>query len=357
MLKTAYICILFNVSGMRFPLLKYVCAAAIVCLSAISASAAETDDSFSYRPNIHGTLRPRYELLTGSGESRFQVRNARLTLDGRVAPQIDYFAQVDLCAKGQFLALDFWARLVITRGLKFQAGQFRMPFGIDTFRAPHTYFFANRSFLGRIMCNYRAVGCKLSYTFAAVPLTVEGGVFNHYAITQHEVWSKEMAYAARALYTPGGFKFSGGIMSICPDGVRSNLLDACAGWSDSRWTVEAEYMYQHYTRNAHRAAHSYTVFGDYRIPVKAGIFNRLSFQGRVDGITGHSNACRDDKGLLVTNNPARNRITIGSTLSYIRSANLFVDIRLDYEKYFYHKDTPAPAGQDDKIVAELVLRF
>lgn len=324
-----------------------------------SLQASETSgniESVNYRPNIHGTLRPRYELLTDSGESRFQVRNARLTIDGRIAPQIDYFAQVDLCAKGSFMPLDFWVRIGITKGLRLQAGQFRMPFGVDMFRAPHTYFFSNRAFMVRNMCNYRAVGIKGSFTLPSLPLTFEAGVFNPYAIGIHEVWCKNMNYSAKAVYNLPGVKIATGFMSICPDRVRANLVNACIGWFNDRWTVESEYTHEHYTRHGHKAAHGYTVFGVYRMPIKAGVFNRLSFEGRVDGITDHSTAY-DVEGGLVTNNPGRNRITLGSTISYIRTANMFVDLRIDYEKFFYHRGITPPEGQNDKIVAEIVLRF
>lgn len=329
---------------------------AVVLAAMTAAAESVADDDMSYRPNIHGTLRPRYELLTGDGESRFQMRNARVSLDGRVAPQIDYFMQVDLCAKGKVMPLDFWARLALAPGLKLQAGQFRMPFGIDTFRAPHTFLFANRAFMVRDMCNYRAVGFKLTYAVASTPLSVEGGVFNPYAIGNHEVWSKKMNYAAKLVYARSGATLSTGIMSICPDRVRANLAGFSAGWGDRHWTVQGEFMHEHYTHRAHKSAWGYTAFANYGMPVKAGMFNRLSFQGRFDGITDHSSAY-DTDGTLITDNPARNRITIGSTISYIRTAGMFVDIRLNYEKFFYHKGVEAPAGQNDKVVAELVVRF
>ena len=337
---------------------KFIAAFMLLAASLpVTANADSKDKTINYLPNIHGTVRPRFELDTETGDARFAVRNARLSLDGKVAPEIDYFLQVDLCDQGVFKPLDFWARLQIAPGLKVQAGQFRVPFGIEPFRGPHTYIFANRSFMGRYICNYRAVGCKLSYTFAKVPLTVEAGAFNSSAITTHTVWSKKLAYAAKATYTLDEVKLSTGFMSIEPDNVRANLADVAVAWASERWTVEGEYMYEHYTHGAHRPCHGYNVFGSYRMPVKAGIFNYLSFQGRVDGMTNHSNMRRDTDGALVTNDVRRNRLTGGVTLSYLRSKNIFVDLRVNYEKYFYSHDVEVAPGAGDKAVVEIVLRF
>ena len=322
-----------------------------------ASSALAENDGFSYVPHVHGTLRTRYELSTESGESRFQVRNARLAIDGRVAPAVDYFMQVDLCDQGTFKSLDFWARVELAKGLKVQAGQFRMPFGVDPFRAPHNYIFANRSFIGRQICNYRAVGFKLSYSLPALPLTVEGGVFNPYTIGNHNVWSKRMAYAAKATYTLGTARLSTGLMSISPDEVRANLVDGCVSWSPGRWLLEAEYMYEHYTHDSHKPCHGYNAFVDYHFPIHAGLFDRLSFQGRFDAMTSHSTGYRNDEGQLTDNNPARRRITLGSTISHVKAKNLYVDLRVNYEKYFYDKGVETPAGQGDKALVELVVRF
>lgn len=326
----------------------------LIAGSSLAASAA--DSTFTYVPQIHATLRPRLEIATESGEYRFQMRNARLVISGYAARPVDYFINIDLCDRGKMKILDAWGRLAITPRFKVQAGQFRMPFGIDPFRAPHQYYFANRSFIGKQMCNYRAVGGKIDY-IPLPQLTMEFGAFNPTAIGDHEVWSKKLAYSGRAVFTPGPWKFATGFMSIRPHGVRANLIDATAGWSAGRWIVEGEYMYKHYVNRSHVPAHAYSIFADYRMPIRLGYLNRLSFQGRFDGLTDHSDSSVDDKGLLSTTDHARNRITVGSTISYIHSKSVFVDFRIDYEKYFYsHGFTPEASGSD-RIVAEFVFRF
>lgn len=325
---------------------------------ALSASLSiHAGDSIDYRPQIHGTVRTRFEVATEAGDYRFQVRNARLSVDGKIAPTISYYINTDFCDLGKIKILDAWGRISPTDGLTLQAGQFRMPFGVEPFRGPHTYIFANRAFIGKQMCNVRAVGIKASYEFTTVPLSVEAGAFNPTPIGDHSGWHGSLAYAGKIAYTIGNVTLTTGLQSVIPDSVRTNLIDGCISWKSGRWIVEAEYMNKHYTRSRHKTCHGYNVYADYRMPIKAGIFNSLSFQGRVDGMTDHSDSYRDDDGRLSTTDPARNRITAGSTISYIKGKNLFIDIRANYEKYFYHKGADRTPYDGDKAVIEMVLRF
>lgn len=121
------------------------------------------EDKVNLTPKINGVIRARWEMDTHGSESRFQVRNARVIISGTIAPPINYYIQTDFCDRGKIKILDAWGRLGLTKDLKLQAGQFRLPFGTDCFRGPGTYFFSNRSFIGGIMNNVRGVGAKLSY--------------------------------------------------------------------------------------------------------------------------------------------------------------------------------------------------
>ncbi|MDE6609447.1 MAG: porin, partial [Muribaculaceae bacterium] len=69
---------------------------AMVCMVAPSVVAEDAD--VDYKPQIHGTFRGRYENELRDGYGRFQVRNARISAKGMVAPSNDYFMQTDLSA-------------------------------------------------------------------------------------------------------------------------------------------------------------------------------------------------------------------------------------------------------------------
>lgn len=337
-------------------LTKFLTCTAIIAVTSPSINAAKSD-SISYIPEVHGTLRPRMEMSTEDDAFRFQLRNARVSLAGMIAPQIDYFAQADFCDRGSVKFLDGWIRLKVTNGLKFQAGQFRMPFGVDAFRAPNNYIFGNRSFMGKQMFNHRAVGAKISYTLPTAPLTIEAGAFNPTTIQDHAPWNHTVAYSAKASYEINHVTFATGFASISPDSVRLNVSDGAITWKAGRWTAEAEYMYMHYCNRRQKSSHAYNAWVDYAMPVRAGLFNKLSFQGRFDGMTAFSNGKRNKDGKLTVNEPARNRATVGSTITYMRSKNMFLDIRANYEKYFYHSGVTPTPDNGDKILLEMVLRF
>lgn len=329
----------------------------IIIAAATAVAAAEPADTvgFSYKPKFRGVVRGRYELQTNSMENRFQVRDARLYVEGMVAPIVDYKVEC-LYASGNFQLLYAWGRVAIGKNFKITLGQQRYPFGVDVYHSAFNYVFANRSFPGKQVGNFTGVGAKLTYSLPSLPLTIDGGVFNHYRSAQQNVWQKKMDYAAKATYKIGNVSVAAGVESIYPDSVRINLFDAALTWKSGRWTVEGEYVNKHYTGKSFDDCHSYNFWANYAMPVNWNIFNRLSFQGRWDGMTDHSDGKRDENNRLTLTDHARNRLTLGATLGYVHP-RVETLVRLNYENYFYSHNQPAAAGQDDKIVAELVVIF
>ncbi len=330
----------------------------LLVLSALHLGGTEAESGeISLTPTVHGVIRSRYEMETSDGAARFQVRNARVSLTGKIAPIISYFIQVDACDRGKMKFLDAWGRFNCSKDIFIQAGQFREPFGVDNFRAPGSYYFANRSFLGKLTCNVRGVGMKVAYSPSTVPLTLEAGVFNSSSIADHEVWSKKPAFASKAVYKIGNVALTTGFQSIRPSFVRMNLVDGAVTWSCNDWIIEGEYMYLHYTNDAATPNHSYNFFVNRSFPVKLGVFNRSSVQARFDGLTDLCNgtAVGDDGRLAVTSS-ACNRVTVGGTLSYMYKS-VRADVQLNYEKYMYSHDVIAPRGAGDKVVAELIIKF
>ena len=121
----------------------------------------ETKD---YLPEIHGTIRTKFEYQTEMVASRFEVRNARISITGNVLPIVAYKAEIDLSDEGQIKMLDAYARLFPTKGLTVTAGQMRVPFTIDAHRSPHQQYFPNRSFIAKQVGNVRDVGFTVGYT-------------------------------------------------------------------------------------------------------------------------------------------------------------------------------------------------
>lgn len=328
-----------------------------VMVATVFAAAAMDSVFMKYMPDIHGVVRARWEMDTRHGESRFQVRNARLSAGGDVAERFHYYMQADFCDRGSIRMLDAWASADVTDGLNVRVGQFRMPFGYESFKGPATYLFANRSFIGRYMNNVRAVGAQVAYRIPRIPVRLEAGVFNPTSITDHDKWVRTYAYAGKATAEVGDWTLSTGFESLEPDSVRINLCNFAAQWQRGRWLLMAEYMYKHYTNGRHTPSHGYLVQGDFRAPLRHGIFNRISWQMRMEGMTDHSGGKRDDSGELVTDQGLRNRLTLGTTVSHIRSRRLHVDFRVNYELNFYGHNTVIDNSTADRLVAEMVVSF
>ena len=330
----------------------------IAIAAALAAStAAEAADWTDYLPTPDGVMMARYEqLLIDDTPSRFQVRYARLGLSGRIIPEIDYRFQADFCDEGKFKMLDAWARYAPVQNVKIKIGQFRAPFGCDVFRGPGVQVFSNRSFVARDVVNQRAVGASVLLSATGLPLTVEAGVFNPNTITDHSPYSTSKVVACKATYSVGELAFTGSFKSYIPQQVRINTANCSATFRSGRWMAEAEYTYKHFNGSDFKDSHAYNFMGQYTMPVKWGVFNYFSMEGRYDGHTFDSSGACNEAGAIVGDLPARSRLTVGSTVSY-RLKNLRCDFRINYENYFYHDGHQPLEGRDDKIVAEFVIKF
>lgn len=316
------------------------------------------NDSISYIPEIHGVFRGRWEIETVDGYSHFQVRNARVSLEGNAAPILSYLLNVDLCDRGKLMLLDAYATVRPLKGFDIKVGQYRMPFGIESFRGPGGYYFNNRSFIGKNVNNYRAVGISAGYTLPGAPLSVEAGVFNPTVIDDHTGWVKKYAYAGRVVYKPSGWTFATGVESLIPDSVRINLFSATVGWGNDRLYVEGEYMARCYTHRTHKTTHAYNIFASYGIPLRKSFFDTLSFQARFDGMSNLASGTRSDErpGELATTAHGRKRLTVGSTLDY-RFKRIRAAVRVNFEKYWYDNGYVPTRGNSDVLSAELIVKF
>lgn len=309
-----------------------------------------------YLPKIHGVMRTRFEqLTTGSKEGRFQIANARLNVSGNVTDFASYFFQVDFCDKGVIKILDAFTTLKSKKGWKIMAGQMRVPFSVDATKVIEDYLFTNHSFVGTYVGSFRGVGVKFGWNALFAPLYVEGGVFNSAVMTNHEVWQKDYVYAIKSRYNFGHCFVEGAFESRCPDAIRINMWDTAFSWSAGRWYTEAEYAYKHYVNKAAAACHAYNFMVDYRLPINTEWFNQLSFQGRFDGATDHSSGTRVD-GCLIVNQPSCKRLSGGITISHLRE-RAGLDLRVNYEQYFYDKHHVDAVGDGNRVSAELIVWF
>lgn len=336
-------------------IMKRLASLYIFVLMTIGCFAVENTDSFNYMPEIHGTLRTRFEMDTQHGDSRFQVRNARVFVTGKIAPILMYYFKVDLCDRGKFKFLDAYARVNVPHDLQIQAGQMLLPHGTESLRSPDSYIFSNNSFIGKYMSGTRAVGTKMMWNPG--PLTLQLGAYNTSDKSDHDVWLRDFTWVTKATLTMGShWRSEAGFMSSSPDSVRLNQIGASLNYHIDRLEVEGEYNHVHYAKNAHHQTNAWTLWAQYHWPLKNSFFDRVSAEARFDGTTAVSEGKRDADGALIVAAPAQRRITLGTTLTYIYKW-MHADVRLNYEKYFFNQGYKPAVGQGDDLSLELVVRF
>lgn len=320
-----------------------------------SDSSAVTKNSAKiWLPKVSGTVRAKAEYQTNEREGRFEVRTARVALDGFVTPWVDYKAEIDLSDEGKIKMLDAYAGVLPAKGLNLRLGQMRVPFSIDAHRSPHKQYFANRSFIAKQVGNVRDVGFYAGYSRKG--WVAEAGAFNGSGLTnQKDYWTKTFNFSAKLQYVPPvGLTLQASVQKISPSGFNTYLYDGGVTYQVGRFTVEAEYLRKHYAHDAFNDVDAMDAFICYDQPLPK-VFRKMSFLCRYDFMTNHSDGSVDDQGKLKLTDAKRQRLTGGITLSMAKKMD--ADIRLNYEKYFYHDISLAKPSERDKAVVELVVHF
>ncbi len=333
----------------------------IATMLATATMCGAQEKKTEFTPEIHGTVRAKYEYQTEEGEGRFEVRNARISISGKVVDAVSYKAEVDLSDEGNIKMLDAYTRLTPVDNLNFTIGQFRVPFTIDAHRSPHQQYFANRSFIAKQVGNVRDVGVSLGYKFKGKsPVILEGGLFNGSGLTnQKNYWTKKINFSAKAqFFLPEGFNVTLSTQKISPADNSVMMYDAGTYWHSRGWHIEAEYLFKHYSNGVFSDVHSFDGFINYDIPSKSkkSFIKKVSPLARYDFMSDHSDGTSiNDDGSFNITDYKRHRVTAGVTLSL---ATPFVsDIRINFEKYFYREGAIAKPSEKDKFVIEFMTRF
>ena len=342
---------------------KRTCLAATMALTCLCTMAQTEKTTPTVTTNIHGTLRGKYEYQTEEGEGRFEVRNARISIDGNILPIWSYKAEIDLSDEGHIKMLDAYARLRLQKGLQFTIGQMRVPFTIDAHRSPHLQYFANRSFIAKQVGNVRDVGATLGYNVnGAVPLKLEAGLCNVSGLTdQKDFWTSNINFSAKAqIMLPNGFNVTLSTQKIKPEDVNIMMYDFGTYYHANGWHIEAEYLYKHYAHDAFDNVHAFDGFMSYDIPIRKGAIKYVTPLVRYDYMSDHSDGISyedEETGVksLVKTDCQRSRLTGGVTLSLNKP--FLSDIRINYEKYFYPHDASPKTSEKDKIVVEFMTHF
>ena len=313
-------------------------------------------EPIDYIPQVHATIRTKYEYTPVFNAHRFQLRNARVSLVGNVHPIVAYKAEVDLSDVTVFKVTDMFVDVMPVKGLDLILGQMKIPISTDNLRSPHVQYFANRSFIVKQMSGIASVGFVASYSAKQwFPVTAWLGVFNGGSIKQQSEWQKHLSYSARLLFeTSKYFNFDINYLYCNPENLGMHLVDVNLRTDFCRAHIETEAMYKIYDNKALKPTLGFLAqaFYDLKLPK---VFEHLRFLIRYDMITDDCDGFINDEGVYPINDIARHRITAGLTLRLPKP--VFAELRLNYEKYFYKDATIANPSDVDKLVIELVARF
>lgn len=71
----------------------------------------QASSSSPYKAQVRGTLRTKWEYQTEEKTQRFQMRNARVGIEGKTSPYLSYKAEADLSDEGQLKIIDIWGEV------------------------------------------------------------------------------------------------------------------------------------------------------------------------------------------------------------------------------------------------------
>ena len=310
----------------------------LLCALAHTANAQQTEEPQKEKknwkewlPEIHGVVRGKYEYQPQINAGRFQVRNARFSLSGKVNRLIGYKTEIDLSDEGEIKMLDAYAAVYPMKGLDLRIGQMRVPFSIDAHRSPHLQYFE---------------------------IILEGGIFNGSGLKDQKPWQKDMNYSFKLqLFPVKNYNLTLSTQKICPTDVTKIYLYDIGTYVDiAGFHIEAEYLYKTYEDNAYDKVHAFNSFINYDIPLKKAL-KKISLLCRYDMMTDQwDGETFDEKtNAPVTTDVFRHRITGGVTLSFDKP--FLSDLRINYEKYYYRSGDVPKESEQDKICVEMMVRF
>ncbi|NMC41571.1 MAG: hypothetical protein GYA43_10470 [Bacteroidales bacterium] len=300
-----------------------------------------------YLPDIDGVLKTKVEYDLDNLLLRFEVRNARFGVRGKINSYFSYRAELDLSDEGRIKMLDAYIRFEPVNRLSFFMGQRKIPFSTDYIRNPAENIFANRSFLAKyINDGLRDIGFYVNYrTSGSFPVDMTLGVVNGTG-NNNPQWIEKPYIAARV--TAGkddGFRLAGNAYAgEAMDKIHLRMYGAEVRYSAGNLFLETEYIYRGWSDTLSVRQHDdgWYLHGYYNFKVKDEMLRVITPTARYDKM-GSS---------VFGRNTEADRLTLG--VNFVFEPKQFTaEIRFNYENYF-RKKLPI---HTDKITLEFIARF
>lgn len=389
----AYLCLLeqTEIPMLRRPILILVIFLTGALSHGMAADSLEVEP-LSYRPEVFGAVKAKFETSLYDGSHRFNVRNSRLGVRGFASPKFKYAIQIDFSNEGKLSVLDSYVTY-FNGQLDLTIGQQQYRFSTDLDRGPNSTLFSNRSFLAKYLTTYytttlsngqvghtvssigsRDLGLLARYRLKSAPLRVSAGLFNGSG-TNNPEWDDKINIVARvdigpdkglhgALahyngHTPAATRVVtdiDGIHSLIDHTQHIRMYGAELSYTADHWTIESEYAQRRLRMDGIRLLQAGHIQGFYqfRLPESAA-FRYIAPLGRWD--IGDKIEFLDMDGLL--DYFSAHRATLGVTFGF-SGRILESELRVQFEKYFV-ADKPGDYSRNpllqDKITVEVVVSF
>ena len=300
-----------------------------------------------FLPKITGILKTKVEFDLNHSLLRFEVRNARFGIYGKINQYFAYKTEIDLSDEGQIKMLDAYVKFTPVSHLDFYMGQRKIPFSSDYMRNPADNIFANRSFVAKyINDGLRDIGFYANYKFTGdIPIDVFVGAVNGTGnnnpkwIDKPNLVGRISAGAEKGLRVTGNLYYG---QIIYKDNLK--MVGGEMRYSSGPFFIESEYVRGTWTDTLSVNIHDdgFYIHSYYNFILKDKMICLLTPTARWDFM-----------GTSVFNNEIdANRLTFGINAGF-EPKQFYAEIRLNYEKYF-RRSLPV---HSDKFTIEFIARF
>ncbi len=336
---------IINPSGLKFLLFLFL-------LASFNQKGAYSQDSSvvksEYIPDLDVILKVKAEYDLDHSLMRFEVRNARFGLKGKINNYMSYKIELDLSDEGKMKMLDAYVKFTPLEILIFYLGQRKIPFSTDYMRNPAENIFANRSFLAKyINDGLRDIGFYIDYKIeTSVPVDILFGAVNGTG-NNNPQWIEKPNLVGRLSIGPEtGFRATGNVYYGEAD-YRYHLamLGGELRYTYGKIFIESEYISLNYTDTLDARIHNDGLYihSYYNFILEGKMIRMISPTARWDFI-GSS---------IFRNEIDANRLTFGVNMGFRTKRQFYSEIRLNYEKYL---KSSLPI-HTDKLTLEFIARF
>ena len=300
-----------------------------------------------YLPVLSGNVKTKVEYDLNNSKIRFEVRNARIGVRGKINDFMYYKAELDINDEGKMKMLDAYVRITPLAGLDLYLGQRKIPFSTDYMRNPAENIFANRSFLTKyINEGLRDIGFFADYNLTSdIPIEFIVGVGDGTGGNNPQ-WVSRPDFSGRLIAGPlKGFRFAGN-MYFGEKEYRDDLamFGGEIRYSAGSFFIESEYIRRNWTDTLSLRKHDDGLYihSYYNFSINNKLIYMVSPTARWDFIGSSVFGKEIDA----------NRITLGINVGF-EPKQFYSEIRLNYENYL-KGSLPV---HTDKITLEFIARF